>query len=35
MLVLRKKEDDPIAMEEPIIQKIAKKYGKTPAQVHV
>uniref|UniRef100_K1PVE5 Aldo-keto reductase family 1 member B10 n=1 Tax=Magallana gigas TaxID=29159 RepID=K1PVE5_MAGGI len=28
-----KKEDDPIAMEEPIIQKIAKKYGKTPAQV--
>ncbi|XP_061187906.1 aldose reductase-related protein 2-like [Saccostrea echinata] len=28
-----KKADEPVALEDPLIQKIAKKYGKTPAQI--
>ena len=32
---IRKGSDDQIALEDPVIQRLSKKYGKTPAQVRV
>ena len=30
---IRKGNDDQIALEDPVIQRLSQKYGKTPAQV--
>ena len=32
---IRKGSDDQIALEDPVIQRLSKKYGNTPAQVRV
>lgn len=34
ILAFSKETEEPKPMEDPIIQRIAKKHGKTPAQVH-
>jgi diketogulonate reductase-like aldo/keto reductase len=33
MSVLINRRGNPIALEDPLVQKLAKQYGKTPAQV--